>query len=277
ALRPSARRVIISSKNKDESLSFELDSPVMENASDSLLSFVPVIDTVRYTAQSVWSLFETPSFTIRNSDLPLRIKHSVRGWRSRGNRNPILNIPAVLEVVHAGTNSVLSQQTIDPVLSDSGTTVHGIGRLRPAITGATPVKFRLRLNRTFPHQHFNAAVVNVFRVDTSSQALLKQSITAVAKETPTQFALHPNYPNPFNPTTQIKFDLPEASHITLAVYDVLGRKVAELVNGQVVEGYHTATWNAGSVASGVYFARFTATDATGAVKLAKVMKLLFAK
>ena len=86
-----------------------------------------------------------------------------------------------------------------------------------------------------------------------------------------------NYPNPFNPTTQIKYDLPEASHVMLAVYDILGRKVAELVNGQVAEGYHTARWNALDVSSGVYFARFTATDANGAVKLNKVSKLLLSK
>ncbi|MBI5471624.1 MAG: T9SS type A sorting domain-containing protein [Ignavibacteriae bacterium] len=102
--------------------------------------------------------------------------------------------------------------------------------------------------------------------------------------TTTQEALPPsraeflqNYPNPFNPSTQIKFDLPEASHVTLAVYDVLGRKVVELVNGQVAEGYHTATWNAVDAASGVYFARFTATDAGGNLKLNKVSKLLLNK
>ncbi|MBI5472349.1 MAG: T9SS type A sorting domain-containing protein [Ignavibacteriae bacterium] len=91
------------------------------------------------------------------------------------------------------------------------------------------------------------------------------------------FALEQNYPNPFNPSTHIKFTLPAASHVSLAVYDMLGRKVAVLVNGQVAKGYNSATWNASGVASGVFFAQFTATDANGNVRLAKVSKLLLTK
>jgi len=94
---------------------------------------------------------------------------------------------------------------------------------------------------------------------------------------PTEYTLHPTYPNPFNPTTTIKFDLPEPSHVSLIIYDVLGRKVAELVNGMKEAGYHSTTWNASDVASGVYFARFSATDADGTVKLNKVTKLLLTK
>ena len=94
---------------------------------------------------------------------------------------------------------------------------------------------------------------------------------------PTIFVLHQNYPNPFNPSTQIEFDLPQASHVSLAVYDILGRKIAELVNGQVDKGYHSATWDASGFASGVYFARFTANDGTGTVKLNRVSKLLLSR
>jgi hypothetical protein len=61
------------------------------------------------------------------------------------------------------------------------------------------------------------------------------------------------------------------------VYDVLGRKLSELVNGSREAGYHSITWNASNAASGVYFARFTAADANGNVKLSKVSKLLLAK
>ncbi len=94
---------------------------------------------------------------------------------------------------------------------------------------------------------------------------------------PEVFAVHPNYPNPFNPTTTIKYDLPEASQVSLVVYDLLGRKVTELVSGQKAEGYHSAIWDASSVASGVYFARFMATDGSGNVRLNKVSKLVLTK
>ncbi len=94
---------------------------------------------------------------------------------------------------------------------------------------------------------------------------------------PHSFAVHPNYPNPFNPATSIRYDLPEASHVSLVVYDVLGREVVELVNGMQDAGFKSVEWNAAGVASGVYLARFTAMDGNGSVKLAKLMKLVLAK
>ncbi len=109
----------------------------------------------------------------------------------------------------------------------------------------------------------------------------KQSAHATAPSgVPEVFAVHPNYPNPFNPSTTIKYDLPEASHVSLVVYDLLGRKVTELVNGPKAGGYHSATWNASSVASGVYFARFTAipqSGTSGNVRLNTVSKLVLTK
>lgn len=101
--------------------------------------------------------------------------------------------------------------------------------------------------------------------------------TPQMQQVPEDFALHANYPNPFNPTTTIKYDLPEDSHVSLVVYDVLGRKVAELVHGIQDAGFKSVDWNASSVASGMYLARFTAMDANGSVKLSKVMKLVLAK
>lgn len=109
------------------------------------------------------------------------------------------------------------------------------------------------------------------------------STTSSLRSIPTAFALSQNYPNPFNPTTTITFALPESSHVSLAIYDVLGRKVAELETGTKDAGYHSAVWNAGEAASGVgyasgvYFARFFAMDAGGNMKLSKVKKLLLAK
>jgi hypothetical protein len=70
--------------------------------------------------------------------------------------------------------------------------------------------------------------------------------------------LDQNYPNPFNPETTIGFRLKEARHVTLKVYDITGKVVAELVNENRSAGYHSVTWNASNVASGVYLYRITA-------------------
>lgn len=70
---------------------------------------------------------------------------------------------------------------------------------------------------------------------------------------PNEFALYQNYPNPFNPSTTIKFALPERAKVTLSIYNLLGEKVIELVNGEMDAGYHEIQWNANGFASGVYF------------------------
>ena len=71
-------------------------------------------------------------------------------------------------------------------------------------------------------------------------------------ETPDTIKLLPNYPNPFNPTTTIRYDLPEAAEVSLTVYDMLGRKVASLVNGRQESGSHEVQFKADNLPSGLY-------------------------
>ena len=94
---------------------------------------------------------------------------------------------------------------------------------------------------------------------------------------PDKFVMNPSYPNPFNPSTTISYGLPEPAAVSLVIYDVLGRTVAELARGMQEAGYHLVTWNASNLSSGVYIARFSATNASGKINLNKVSKLLLAK
>jgi hypothetical protein len=71
------------------------------------------------------------------------------------------------------------------------------------------------------------------------------------------FALHQNYPNPFNPTTTISYDVMTASQLSLRVYDLLGREVATLFDGQETPGRHSVTFDARNLASGVYLCRLS--------------------
>jgi len=70
---------------------------------------------------------------------------------------------------------------------------------------------------------------------------------------PEKYALSQNYPNPFNPVTTIEFELPEANNVSITVYDVLGNKVAEMVNSYYGAGKHSVKYNASAFNSGVYF------------------------
>jgi len=74
---------------------------------------------------------------------------------------------------------------------------------------------------------------------------------------PNNFELFQNYPNPFNPSTTIKYQIPKAEHVTLKIYDILGRVVATLVNREQRPGNYEVQFNANSLASGIYFYRLT--------------------
>lgn len=75
----------------------------------------------------------------------------------------------------------------------------------------------------------------------------------VESNMPSKFELSAAYPNPFNPSTTIEFTIPVKNHVTLKIYNVMGQKVATLVNGVVNAGAHKVTWDASNLSSGVYF------------------------
>ncbi len=74
---------------------------------------------------------------------------------------------------------------------------------------------------------------------------------------PKVYNLYQNFPNPFNPSTVIKFDIPENSNVQLVVYDLLGRTVDNLVNERLNAGQYEINWNAGNLASGIYYYKLT--------------------
>ena len=84
---------------------------------------------------------------------------------------------------------------------------------------------------------------------------------------PQQYTLSQNYPNPFNPSTLIQYALPEATEVTLEVFNSVGQKVMELVNGQQSAGYHTATFDASGLSSGVYLYKLTTPSFTETKKM----------
>jgi hypothetical protein len=84
---------------------------------------------------------------------------------------------------------------------------------------------------------------------------------------PQEFRLEQNYPNPFNPRTTFRYQVPAACKVRLAVYDLLGREVARLVDVQKAPGTHEAAFDASALASGVYVYRLTAGDAVASRRM----------
>ncbi len=99
---------------------------------------------------------------------------------------------------------------------------------------------------------------------------------AVSVDPPKDYKLYDNFPNPFNPATKIGFELPKATHLKLIIYDIAGREVAKLADGEYPAGYTELQWdgknrNGQEASSGVYFCMIS-TQNWGSVKKMMMLK-----
>ena len=118
--------------------------------------------------------------------------------------------------------------------------------------------------------------VNIYLADTRGEKRAKgreldgELYTGVQNQpgqTPAGFAIYPNHPNPFNPVTQIRYELLTDQHVQIAVYNSRGQWVETLVNARQTTGAHQVTWNASQAASGVYIARISIGDQVKHIKM----------
>ncbi len=110
----------------------------------------------------------------------------------------------------------------------------------------------------------------VFNVNESSSHITKHPVTE-------EYKLNQNYPNPFNPTTTIFYTIKENSRVKLAVYDMLGREVAGLVDASQFAGEHSAMFNASGLASGVYIYKLEAAPLNGKNGFTQIKKMILVK
>src|ERR1041385_2859414 len=96
-------------------------------------------------------------------------------------------------------------------------------------------------------------------------------VEQVSNTIPEEFILNQNYPNPFNPSTVISFAIPQAGHVSLKVYDLLGREVAELVDRQMQPGTYQIQFDASALSSGLYYYRIVSGN------LSKTLKMMIVK
>ena len=126
--------------------------------------------------------------------------------------------------------------------------------------------------------HVVAMLADGRRLLTESRGFTLSTVSGVkTNRIPDHFALSAPYPNPFNPSTMINYQLPSAGHVTLKVFDMLGREVATLVDGMKDAGYYTATFDGSRFSSGVYFVHITAIPQDGSQSFTKTMKMLMMK
>ena len=90
-------------------------------------------------------------------------------------------------------------------------------------------------------------------------------LTELSGNVPDEFILYANYPNPFNPVTSLRYDLPKQAQVTLTIYDLMGREVTQLVNTTQESGYRSVQWDATDsfgkpVSAGVYLYQIRAGE-----------------
>ncbi|MCX6175417.1 MAG: T9SS type A sorting domain-containing protein [Ignavibacteriales bacterium] len=201
-----------------------------------------------------------PSIINRNSNAGLRSGGAIFTLGLKSNMSIKTAIPKQYLVLSAGVKSYLLTNLFKGnigVLSYTATssnntiaTVAVVGSslaVTPVAIGdaVITVKASDAANNDFFAYSF---AVNVGLTDVEGEAI------------PTEFALYQNFPNPFNPTTNIKFALPKESSVTLKIYNVLGQEVETLVNKVMNAGYHTVDFNATKLSSGMYIYRIQAGD-----------------
>jgi hypothetical protein len=95
-------------------------------------------------------------------------------------------------------------------------------------------------------------------------------INQISTEIPKDYKLYNNYPNPFNPSTKIKFQIPVNESVEINVYDVSGKKIAELVNGKIKAGIYETVFDATGLPSGIYFIRMISGNYSYVSKIAYI-------
>ncbi|MBK7868102.1 MAG: T9SS type A sorting domain-containing protein [Ignavibacteriales bacterium] len=135
-----------------------------------------------------------------------------------------------------------------------------------AVIGTTQVKItRLRLNENV--EQFDVAESNI------------NILTGIKGEgsIPREYELSQNYPNPFNPETRITFGIPEASTITLEIFNSLGEKMTTLFSEEKSAGYYNVNWNAMTFPTGIYIVRMTATSTESRKSFSQIKKMVLVK
>jgi hypothetical protein len=183
----------------------------------------------------------------------------------------VMTLPTESAIQLLAANQVpVAKMYIEMLLAENGF---------PAIVTVTPeqVAAGIIMARSVVQDDYKAEIVNTISFIRNEQNPYSPMLQLQNKQTiveaipvsaaPEAFALEGNYPNPFNPTTTIRYSLPTASLVSLVVYNALGQEVAQLVNGDMEAGSHSVQFNAAGLSSGVYFCRMQAGSLTDTKRL----------
>ena len=149
----------------------------------------------------------------------------------------------------SGTNNSPVMSTVNTTTSFTPTANQWATKVLPMPVGTNKVRFIAK-----------SAFGNNLYIDDITSGTITGIGTPVSLNVPQKYELSQNYPNQFNPTTKINFDIPKSGIVSLKIYDLTGREITQLVSGNVTAGSYSVDFNASNFASGVYFYKLEASD-----------------
>ncbi|MBP9581652.1 MAG: hypothetical protein IT276_10445, partial [Ignavibacteriaceae bacterium] len=144
--------------------------------------------------------------------------------------------------------------------------------------GTTTEKSDYTYSDNFKYDGFEGTIqYRLKQIDFDGTSTYSKAISVEVDFTPKEYTLYQNYPNPFNPSTTIKFALPFDSNVRITIYNLLGEQVAVLFDQVKEVGYHNVSWNASSLASGIYIYTIEAKSIDGLKNFNSVKKMTLIK
>lgn len=235
------------------------------------IDFVPASDTISYfNINNVNNVFETKPFQITDkSKIYFNENSGFLDTAAAANilsKNGFINF--TINLLDASTNNVVG------TVKDIKLTCNNLYgyqyipyQLSTEGTGTQTVRARVTVTTNLDNIKTSVINGNGYEHSTSGIETKSVSLHQLKLITVKEYALDQNYPNPFNPTTTISYRIKADGFVTLKIYDILGNEVKELINEYKSQGNYNVNFDAGSLASGVYFYQLRSGDFTATKKL----------
>ena len=171
------------------------------------------------------------------------------------------------DTTYIGTAGV--NKTIDDLVFDSQGILYGLVGSGSAMDTLITINSTSGIATKLGSLNTTALFAIAISPESPSGVIVQQDI-----QSPEEYYLAQNFPNPFNPSTKIKYSVPQSSQVVIKVFDVLGNELATLVNEEKPAGTYELTWNANNLPSGIYFYQLSTTSGAGDYINTKKMVLL---
>ncbi|HRP93601.1 MAG TPA: T9SS type A sorting domain-containing protein, partial [Ignavibacteriaceae bacterium] len=235
---------------------------------DSIIKFLEISDTLIYSSPSELNAHTRTENFVLTPETQFYFTNIYSAIQKSNPDTSLKSTDAVnfkVELVKANTNQVVG--TFDNVTySKNNLEKYASIDYEVDCFGITPGDYYLRLV-TNVNGNANYTLANIISDNTTLAKKNFNKVNFTGSEIPTTYELTQNFPNPFNPSTKIRYQIAQDDIVTLKIYDILGAEVATLVNEEKLAGKYEVNFNASSLASGVYIYRIKSGDFVSSKKM----------